>query len=92
MLLDLNLPRKDGREVLAESQGRPGPPPDPGGRADDVLRRRRTSLRLYQLHANAYVTKPVDFERFIEVVHQIDEFFADLVTLPPREPPPPDPE
>ncbi len=41
-------------------------------------------LRSYQLHANAYVTKPVDFERFISVVRQIDEFFVSVVKLPPR--------
>jgi CheY-like chemotaxis protein len=41
-------------------------------------------LRSYKLHANAYVTKPVDFARFIEVVRQIDEFFVAVVKLPPR--------
>ncbi len=41
-------------------------------------------LRSYQLHANAYVTKPVDFDRFIAVVRQIDEFFVSVVKLPPR--------
>ena len=41
-------------------------------------------LRSYQLHANAYVTKPVDFERFIAVVRQIDDFFVSVVKLPPR--------
>jgi CheY-like chemotaxis protein len=83
ILLDLNLPRRDGREVLAEIK------------ADDALRRipvvvLTTSqadediVRSYQLHANAYVTKPVDFERFITVVRQIDEFFVGVVKLPPR--------
>ena len=81
ILLDLNLPRKDGREVLAEVK------------ADDKLRRipvvvlttskaEEDVLRSYDLHANAYVTKPVDFERFIEVVRQIDEFFVSVVKLP----------
>ena len=81
ILLDLNLPRKDGREVLAEVK------------ADDRLRRipvvvlttskaEEDVLRSYDLHANAYVTKPVDFERFIEVVRQIDEFFVSVVKLP----------
>ena len=42
-------------------------------------------LASYQLHANAYVTKPVDFERFISVVRQIDEFFVSVVKLPPRQ-------
>jgi CheY-like chemotaxis protein len=83
ILLDLNLPRRDGRQVLAEIKG------------DDALRRipvvvLTTSqadediVHSYQLHANAYVTKPVDFERFIAVVRQIDEFFVSVVKLPPR--------
>jgi CheY-like chemotaxis protein len=83
ILLDLNLPRRDGREVLAEIKN------------DDNLRRipvivLTTSqadediIRSYQLHANAYVTKPVDFDRFISVVRQIDEFFVGVVKLPPR--------
>jgi CheY-like chemotaxis protein len=81
ILLDLNLPRKDGREVLAEVK------------ADERLRRipvvvlttskaEEDVLRSYDLHANAYVTKPVDFDRFIEVVRQIDEFFVSVVKLP----------
>ncbi len=41
-------------------------------------------LRSYEMHANAYVTKPVDFERFGEIVRQIDEFFVGIVKLPPR--------
>ena len=83
VLLDLNLPRKDGREVLAEVKG------------DETLRQipvvvlttskaEEDVLRSYKLHANAYVTKPVDFDRFIEVVRQIDEFFVTVVKLPPR--------
>jgi CheY-like chemotaxis protein len=83
ILLDLNLPRRDGREVLAEIK------------MDDTLRRipvvvLTTSqadediVHSYQLHANAYVTKPVDFDRFIAVVRQIDEFFVGVVKLPPR--------
>ena len=91
ILLDLNLPRKDGREVLAEVKG------DPDLRRIPVVVLTTSSAeedisRSYDLHANAYVTKPVDFERFIEVVRQIDEFFVTVVKLPPREPPPPDPE
>ncbi|MGW4213287.1 response regulator [Lentzea sp. NPDC004789] len=81
ILLDLNLPRKDGREVLAEVK------------ADAELRSipvvvlttsdaEEDILRSYSLHANAYVTKPVDFERFIEVVRQIDDFFVTVVKLP----------
>lgn len=83
ILLDLNLPRRDGREVLEEIK------------KDDELCRipvvvLTTSaadediLRSYQLHANAYVTKPVDFEQFISVIRQIDEFFVSVVKLPPR--------
>jgi CheY-like chemotaxis protein len=81
ILLDLNLPRKDGREVLAEIKGDPDLSTIPvvvlttSQAEEDVL-------RSYQLHANAYVTKPVDFERFIEVVRQIDEFFVTVVKLP----------
>ena len=83
VLLDLNLPRRDGREVLAEIK------------KDEELCRipvvvLTTSaadediMRSYQLHANAYVTKPVDFDRFIAVIRQIDEFFVSVVKLPPR--------
>jgi CheY-like chemotaxis protein len=81
ILLDLNLPRKDGREVLAEIKGDPALATIPvvvlttSHAEEDVL-------KSYQLHANAYVTKPVDFERFIEVVRQIDEFFVTVVKLP----------
>lgn len=84
VLLDLNLPRKDGRDVLREVK------------ADEQLRSipvvvlttsdaEEDILRSYNLHANAYVTKPVDFERFIEVVRQIDDFFVSVVKLPGRE-------
>src|SRR5882757_5604403 len=81
ILLDLNLPRKDGREVLAEVKG------DPELRAIPVVvlttsQAEEDVLRSYDLHANAYVTKPVDFDRFIEVVRQIDEFFVSVVKLP----------
>ena len=81
ILLDLNLPRKDGREVLAEIKGDPELATIPvvvltTSHAEEDI------LRSYQLHANAYVTKPVDFDRFIEVVRQIDEFFVTVVKLP----------
>jgi CheY-like chemotaxis protein len=83
ILLDLNLPRKDGREVLAEVKE------DPDLRSIPVVvlttsKAEEDVLRSYHLHANAYVTKPVDFERFIEVVRQIDEFFVSVVKLPSR--------
>ena len=81
ILLDLNLPRKDGRELLGEIKR------DPGLRTIPVVvlttsEAEEDILRSYELHANAYVTKPVDFERFLEVVRQIDEFFVTVVKLP----------
>ena len=83
ILLDLNLPRKDGREVLAEIKA------DPDLRTIPVVvlttsEAEEDILRTYDLHANAYVTKPVDFDRFIEVVRQIDDFFVSVVKLPNR--------
>ena len=83
VLLDLNLPRMDGREVLQAIKSDPGLASIPvvvlttSEAEEDVL-------RSYSLHANAYVTKPVDFERFIQVVRQIDEFFVTVVRLPTR--------
>jgi CheY-like chemotaxis protein len=81
VLLDLNLPRRDGREVLAEIKS------DPELRRIPVVvlttsQAEEDVLRSYDLHANAYVTKPVDFERFVDVVHQIDEFYFAVVRLP----------
>jgi len=87
ILLDLNLPRKDGREVLAEVKG------DPALRSIPIVvlttsKAEEDILRSYDLHANAYVAKPVDFNRFIEVVRQIDEFFVTVVKLPGNAAPP----
>jgi CheY-like chemotaxis protein len=81
ILLDLNLPRKDGREVLGEVKN------DPELRSIPVVvlttsEAEEDILRSYSLYANAYVTKPVDFDRFIEVVRQIDDFFVTVVKLP----------
>jgi CheY-like chemotaxis protein len=81
VLLDLNLPRKDGREVLAEAKA------DPALRAIPIVvlttsEAEEDVLKSYQLHANAYVTKPVDFERFVSIVRQIDDFFVSVVRLP----------
>lgn len=81
VLLDLNLPRMDGREVLAAMKS------DPELRRIPVVvlttsEAEEDVLRSYSLHANAYVTKPVDFHRFIEVVRQIDDFFVTVVRLP----------
>ncbi|HYK30444.1 MAG TPA: response regulator [Streptosporangiaceae bacterium] len=81
ILLDLNLPRMDGHEVLAniksdaDLQRIPVVILTTSDAEEDVL-------RSYDLHANAYVTKPVDFERFLGVVRQIDDFFVSVVKLP----------
>jgi len=82
VLLDLNLPKKDGREVLAEVK------------ADDVLKRipvvilttskaEEDILKTYNLHANCYITKPIDLNQFIKVVHAIEDFWLTIVQLPP---------
>ena len=83
VLLDLNLPRKDGREVLEEVKADKDLRTIPvvvltTSEADEDI------LRSYDLHANAYVTKPVDFDCFIEVVRMIDTFFVTVVKLPTR--------
>jgi two-component system, chemotaxis family, response regulator Rcp1 len=81
ILLDLNLPRKDGRQVLKEIK------------ADDSLKRipvvvlttsssEEDVLRAYDLHANCYITKPVDFTRFMQVVKSVENFWLTVVTLP----------
>lgn len=81
VLLDLNLPKIDGRQVLADMK------------ADPVLRRipvvvlttskaEEDILRTYDLHANAYITKPVDFDQFIRIIQAIEEFWLTIVTLP----------
>ena len=81
ILLDPNLPRMDGHEVLAniksdfDLQRIPVVILTTSDAEEDVL-------RSYELHANAYVTKPVDFERFLSVVRQIDDFFVSVVKLP----------
>ena len=83
ILLDLNLPKKDGREVLAVIK------------TDDELKHipvvvlttskaEEDVLKSYALHANCYVTKPVDLEKFIVVVKSIDVFWLTVVTLPPN--------
>jgi CheY-like chemotaxis protein len=81
ILLDLNLPKKDGREVLAEIK------------KDDELRRipvvvlttssaEADILRAYDLHANCYISKPVDLDEFIKVVRTIEDFWLQIVRLP----------
>ena len=83
ILLDLNLPRKDGREVLAEIKE------DPALRRIPVVvlttsKAEEDILRTYDLHANCYITKPVDLEQFIAVVRSIDDFWLSVVRLPPK--------
>jgi len=81
ILLDLNLPKKDGREVLAEVKA------DPGLRSIPVVvlttsQAEQDILRSYNLHANCYLSKPVDFEEFIKVVRLIEDFWLTVVKLP----------
>jgi CheY-like chemotaxis protein len=78
ILLDLNLPRVDGREVLEFIKG------DANLRRIPVVILTTSSaeediVRSYDLHANAYVTKPVDFEQFMDVIRKVDEFFISVV-------------
>ncbi|MEH1801905.1 MAG: response regulator [Nostoc sp.] len=83
ILLDLNLPRKDGREVLAEIKG------------DENLKRipvvvlttsqaEEDILKAYNLCANCYITKPVDFDQFVKIVQSIENFWFAIVKLPPE--------
>jgi CheY-like chemotaxis protein len=81
VFLDLNLPRLDGREVLAQVKA------DPKLRSIPVVVLTTSDaeedvLRSYDLHANAYVTKPVDFAAFLAAVRQVDEFFLTVARLP----------
>lgn len=81
ILLDLNLPKKDGREVLAEVKA------DPSLRLIPVViitssEAEQDVLKTYELHANCYVTKPVDLEQFIKVIQSIETFWLTIVTLP----------
>jgi CheY-like chemotaxis protein len=81
ILLDLNMPRKDGREVLSELKA------DPALRLIPVVvlttsEAESDILRSYELHANCYVTKPVDLDKFIEIVRTIEAFWLAIVKLP----------
>ena len=83
ILLDLNLPKKDGREVLEDIKS------DPDLRYIPVVvltssQAEQDILRAYDLHANCYVTKPVDLEQFIHVVRSIEDFWFTIVKLPPE--------
>jgi two-component system, chemotaxis family, response regulator Rcp1 len=84
ILLDLNLPKKDGREVLAEIKG------DPDLRRIPVVvltssQAEEDVLRTYDLHASGYITKPVDMEQFAQVVKALEDFWFQVVRLPGRE-------
>jgi CheY-like chemotaxis protein len=84
ILLDLNLPRKDGREVLQEIKA------DPALRNIPVVvltssQAEEDIVRAYDLHANCYVTKPVDLDQFIRVVESIEDFWFTIVKLPPEQ-------
>jgi CheY-like chemotaxis protein len=84
ILLDLNLPKKDGREVLAEIKEDPILKHIPvvvltTSKADEDI------VKTYNLHANAYITKPVDLNRFAEIIHVLNEFWFSIVKLPPKE-------
>ena len=81
IVLDLNLPKKDGREVLAEIKA------DPALRTIPVVilttsRAERDVLRSYELQANCYITKPVDLDQFMTVVKSIEDFWLTIVRLP----------
>ncbi|MEV8314591.1 response regulator [Streptomyces sp. NPDC059900] len=84
ILLDLNLPKYDGRQVLEKIKSDPDLQDIPvvvlttSAAEEDIL-------RSYKLHANAYVTKPVDLDQFIAAVRQIDDFFVQVVRLPRRQ-------
>ncbi len=84
ILLDLNLPKKDGRQVLAEIK------------SDNELKRipvvilttsqaEEDVLKTYNLHANCYITKPIDLNQFLHVVRSIEDFWLSIVVLPPKE-------
>jgi chemotaxis family two-component system response regulator Rcp1 len=82
ILLDLNLPKKDGREVLAEIKN------DPDLRRIPVVilttsKAEEDILQSYNLHANCYITKPVDLDQFITVVQSVEDFWFTIVKLPP---------
>lgn len=83
ILLDLNMPKKDGREVLKEIKE------DPDLRRIPVVvltisQSEQDILKAYNLHANCYITKPVDLEQFDKIVHSIDEFWFTIVKLPSK--------
>jgi len=83
ILLDLNMPRKDGREVLEDIKT------DPDLKRIPVVimttsKAEQDIIKSYNLHANCYVTKPIDLDQFIEVVKAVEDFWLTIVTLPSR--------
>jgi CheY-like chemotaxis protein len=83
ILLDLNIPRKDGRKVLAEIKSDPALSRIPvvvltTSQAEEDI------VRTYDLHANCYISKPVDLDRFMTVVRSIEDFWLTIVSLPPE--------
>ena len=84
IILDLNLPRKDGRVVLSEIKG------DANLKKIPVIvmttsQAEEDILKSYNLHANCYITKPIDLDQFIRVIKSIEEFWFTIVKLPPNE-------
>jgi CheY-like chemotaxis protein len=83
ILLDLNLPRKSGREVLREIKS------DPDLKSIPVVvltssKSEEDVIKSYELHANAYISKPFDFQQFVKVMHAIEDFWFLIVKLPPK--------
>jgi len=84
VLLDLNMPRKDGWEVLEEIKDEPDLAPIPvivltSSEAEEDI------VKSYELQANAYLTKPVDFKGFMEIVNGFEEFWLSVVKMPPKD-------
>ncbi len=83
VLLDLNLPRKDGREVLAEIKANPDLKRIPVVILT-ISKSEEDILKSYDLHANCYITKPIDLHQFMRVVRSIEDFWLTIVKLPPE--------
>lgn len=84
VLLDLNLPKKDGRELLADIKGDPELKTIPvviltTSKSDEDI------LKSYELYANCYITKPIDLEQFIKIIKSIENFWLTIVKLPPEK-------
>lgn len=84
ILLDLNLPRKDGRQVLKEIKDDPKLKMIPVAILS-ISRSEDDILESYNMHGNCYITKPLGMEKFIEVVKAIENFWFTIVTLPPKD-------